>query len=82
MSMNGKPSPDVMCKNNLTFITVYILKDPPELLFKHCTDCQEIAIVAWVPYTANGQTTTDEHCQPVHACRHLCLRHGQSETQA
>jgi hypothetical protein len=40
-----------MRQNNLTFISVYNPKDPPKLLFKHCADCREIAIIAKVPYT-------------------------------
>ncbi len=47
----GKPSPDAMRQNNLTFIASYNLKDPPGLLFKRCASCQEIAIVARVPYS-------------------------------
>jgi hypothetical protein len=39
-----------MPQNNLTFIATYNSKDPPKLLFKHCADCQEIAIVAQVLY--------------------------------
>jgi hypothetical protein len=45
----GKPTPNVMCQNNLTFIAAYNPQDPPKLLFKPCADFQEIAIVAWVP---------------------------------
>ncbi len=41
-----------MHQNNLTFIATYNPMVPPKLLFKHCADCQEIAIVARVPYTA------------------------------
>jgi hypothetical protein len=48
----GKPTPDRMCQNNLTFIASYNLKDLLELLFKCCANCQEIAIVPRVPYTA------------------------------
>ena len=48
----GKPSPDAMRQNNLTFLAVYNPQDPPELLFKRCADCQEIAILAKVPYTS------------------------------
>jgi hypothetical protein len=48
----GKPTPNMMRQNKLTFIATYNPKDPPELLFKHCADCQEIAIVARVPYMA------------------------------
>jgi hypothetical protein len=29
----------------------YNPQDPPEILFKHCTDCQEVAIIANVKYT-------------------------------
>jgi hypothetical protein len=49
LSTYGKPTPDAMCQNNLTFITAYNPKDPPKLLFKRCADCQEITIVARVP---------------------------------
>jgi hypothetical protein len=48
----GKPTPNAMHQNNLTFIAAYNPKDPPELLFKRCIDCREIAIIAQVPYTA------------------------------
>jgi hypothetical protein len=47
----GKPTPDTVCQNNLAFNTAYNLKDLLELLFKQCADCQEIAIIAKVPYT-------------------------------
>ncbi len=49
MTIYGKPTPNTMHQNNLTFLSPYNPKDPPELLFKHCADCQEIAIVAKVP---------------------------------
>ncbi len=52
MLMYGKPTLDAMCQNNLTFIAAYNPKNPPELLFKRWANCQEIAIVARVPYTA------------------------------
>jgi hypothetical protein len=52
MSTHGKPTPDAMCQNNLTFIAIYNPKDPLEFLFKCCADCQEIAIITRVPYTA------------------------------
>jgi hypothetical protein len=48
----GKPTPNMMRQNNLTFIAAYNPKDLPKLLFKHCANCQEIAIVASVPYMA------------------------------
>ncbi len=51
MTTFGKPTPGAMCQNNLTLISTYNPKDPPKLLFKHCADCQEIAIIAKVPYT-------------------------------
>jgi hypothetical protein len=47
----GKPTPDTMRQNNLTFLTAYNPQDPPEILFKQCTDCQEIATLAQNPYT-------------------------------
>jgi hypothetical protein len=37
-------------QNNLMSISVYNPKDPPDFLFKRCADCQEIAIIAKVPY--------------------------------
>ena len=49
--MYSKASPDAMRQNNLSFISTYNPQEPPELLFKHCADCQEIAIIAKVPYT-------------------------------
>ena len=47
----GKPTPDAVRQNNLTFFSAYNPKDPPEVLFKRFADCQEIAIVAKVPFT-------------------------------
>jgi hypothetical protein len=52
MVQKGKPTPDAVRQNNLVFITPYNPKDLPELLFKRCTNCQEITIIAKVPYTA------------------------------
>jgi hypothetical protein len=49
MSTYGKPTPIAMHQNNLMFISTYNPKDPPELLFKHCADCQEVAIIAKSP---------------------------------
>jgi hypothetical protein len=37
--------------NNLNFLAPYNPHDPPELFFKRCADCQEIAIIAKAPYT-------------------------------
>ena len=34
-----------------TFLSPYNPQDPPELLFKRCADCQEVAIIANVKYT-------------------------------
>jgi hypothetical protein len=51
MVMYGKPTPDAMHQNNLNFLTPYNPKDPLEILFKRCTNCQEIANIAKVPYT-------------------------------
>jgi hypothetical protein len=48
----GKPMPDAIRQNNLLFLAPYNPQEPPELLFKRCTDCQEIAILAKVPYTS------------------------------
>jgi hypothetical protein len=47
----GKLTPDTMCQNNLMFLAAYNLQDPPEILFKQCTDCQKIAALAQNPYT-------------------------------
>ena len=51
MTTYRKPTPDAVHQNNLTFLSAYNPTDPPELLFKRVADCQEIAIVAKVPYT-------------------------------
>jgi hypothetical protein len=48
----GKPTPDAMQQNKLAFFAPYDPQEPPELLFKRCSDCQEIAIMAKVPYTS------------------------------
>jgi hypothetical protein len=50
MTTYGKPTRNATPQNNLTFTSAYNPKDPPKLLFKHCPDCQEIAIIAKVPY--------------------------------
>jgi hypothetical protein len=46
-----KPTPDTMHQNNLTILAVYNQQDPPKILFKRCTNCQEIATLAQNPYT-------------------------------
>ena len=50
-STYGKPTPDAMRQNNVNFLAPYNPQDPPELLFKRCTDAQEIATLAKNPYT-------------------------------
>ena len=47
----GKPTPDTMRQNNLTFLAAYTPQDPPEILFKQCTNCQDIATLAQNPCT-------------------------------
>jgi hypothetical protein len=51
MTTYGKPTPNAVRQNNLTFLSAYNPTDPPKLLFKQVADCQEIAIVAKIPYT-------------------------------
>jgi hypothetical protein len=51
MKTYGQPTPDVMRQNMTTFLSPYNPQDPPEILFKRCADCQEIAIIANVKYT-------------------------------
>jgi hypothetical protein len=48
-----KPTPDTMCQNNLMFLAAYNLQDSPEILFKGCTNCQEIATLERNPYTTH-----------------------------
>ena len=43
--------PDNMRQNMMTFLAPYNPQDPPEILFKRCTDCEEVAIIANVKYT-------------------------------
>jgi hypothetical protein len=45
------PTPNAMRQNMTTILSPYNPQDPPEILFKRCTDCQEIAIIANVKYT-------------------------------
>ena len=42
----GKPTPNAMRQNNVNFLAVYNPQDPPEILFKRCTEVQEIATLA------------------------------------
>ena len=51
MRTYGKPTPDAVCRNNMTFYSAYNPKDPPKVLFKRFSDCQEVAIIAKVPFT-------------------------------
>jgi hypothetical protein len=46
-----KPTPDAMCQNNVNFLAAYNPQDPPKILFKQCTDAQEIVTLAKNPYT-------------------------------
>jgi hypothetical protein len=50
-STYGKPTPDAMSQNNINFLAAYNPQDPPEILFKQCTDVQEITTLAKNPYT-------------------------------
>jgi hypothetical protein len=43
MKIYDQPTPDAM-RQNMT-------QDPPEILFKWCADCQEVAIIANEKYT-------------------------------
>ena len=51
MTTYGNPTSDAVPQNNVTFFSVYNPKDPPKLLFKRIADCQEVTVVAKVPYT-------------------------------
>ena len=51
MLVYGKPTPDAVRQNNLVFYSAYNPKDPPKVLFKRLSECQEVAIVAKVPFT-------------------------------
>ena len=50
-STYGKPTPDAMRQNNVNFLAAYNPQDPPEILFKQCTDAQEIAMLTKNLYT-------------------------------
>ncbi len=47
----GKPTLDTMHQYKLTFLAAYNPQDSPEILFKGCTNYQEIANLASNPYT-------------------------------
>jgi hypothetical protein len=51
MKMCGRPTPNAMRQNMMTFLAPYNPQDLPEILFKRCADCQEVAIIANVKYT-------------------------------
>jgi hypothetical protein len=51
MKMYGCPMPNAMRQNMMTFVSPYNLQDLLEILFKHCANCQEVAIIANVKYT-------------------------------
>ena len=51
MTTYGRPTPDAVRQNMMTFLAPYNPQDPPEILFKRCADCQEVAIIAKVKYT-------------------------------
>lgn len=51
MMTYGRPTPDAVRQNMMTFLAPYNPQDPPEILFKRCADCQEVAIIAKVKYT-------------------------------
>ena len=50
MRTYGHLTPNAMRQNMMTFLSPYNPQDPPELLFKCCADCQEVAIIANVKY--------------------------------
>ncbi len=51
MKTYGRPTPNAMQQNMMTFLAPYNPQDLPEILFKHCDDCQEVAIIDNVEYT-------------------------------
>ncbi len=51
MATYGRANPDAVRQYNLAFIVAYNPKDPPEIFLKQCVDCQEITIIAKVPFT-------------------------------
>jgi hypothetical protein len=40
MKTYSHSTPDTMCQNMVTFLSLYNPQYPPEILFKRCTDCQ------------------------------------------
>jgi hypothetical protein len=51
MKTYGCPTPNAMHQNMMTFLSPYNPQDLPEILFKCCTDCQEVAIIANIKYS-------------------------------
>ncbi len=51
MKTYGHPTLNTMHQNMKTFLSPYNPQDLPEILFKRCTNCQEVAIIANVKYT-------------------------------
>jgi hypothetical protein len=51
MKTYGRPMPNAMHQNIMTFLSPYNPQNLPEILFKRCTDCQEVAIIANVKYS-------------------------------
>jgi hypothetical protein len=51
MKTYGRPTPNTMRQNMMTFLPPYNPQDPPEILIKCCADCQEVAIVANIKYS-------------------------------
>jgi hypothetical protein len=51
MKTYSQPTPDAIRQNMTTFLSPYNPQDPPEIIFKQCADCQEIAIIANIKYT-------------------------------
>jgi hypothetical protein len=51
MKTYGRPMPNAMQQNMMTFLAPYNTQDPPEILFKRCADCQKVAIIANIKYT-------------------------------
>jgi hypothetical protein len=51
MKTYGRPMPGAIQQNMMTFLAPYNPQDRLEFLFKHCANCQEVAIIANVKYT-------------------------------
>jgi hypothetical protein len=51
MKTYGHPMPDAMRQNIMTFLSPYNPQDLPEILFKRCANCQEVAIIANIKYS-------------------------------